>query len=164
MCLWVIIFDCRRIKRDGTVKVAMFLKIIVEQMSGHSIRGQSVCEIREKCTHIFHHCRTPPKKVSDDEGNGVVMTYARDYYWLSRIEIALHWWVIAVSGLCFSHLYIRMVGQVICRDNSSSKSSSFSPKSPLGTWMDFQWRFFLSCPSYLLYPSEYTLLKGTIVM
>lgn len=52
----------------------MFLKIIVEQMSGHSIRGQGVCEIREKCTHIFHHCRTQPKKVSDDEGNGMVMT------------------------------------------------------------------------------------------
>lgn len=56
-------FVCRRIKgEDGTVKRPVFLKII-EQMSGHSIRGQCVCvcEIREKHTQIFNHCKTLPK-------------------------------------------------------------------------------------------------------
>lgn len=83
MCFLSIIFVYRRTKRVGIVKVPVFLKII-EQMSNLSIRGQYVCVIRDEFTFIFNHHLMLPKYVSDDEGNGVVMTLS----WFSRTEMA----------------------------------------------------------------------------
>lgn len=63
-------------KRVGIVKVPVFLKII-EQMSDLSIRGQYMCVIREEFTLIFNHRLMLSKYVSDDEGNGVVVTVSQ---------------------------------------------------------------------------------------
>lgn len=72
MCFLVVIFVCRRIKKDGIVKMSMFLKT-VEQCLVIQLEV-SVCGIREKSTLIVNHCVTLLSRMSNDEGNGVIVT------------------------------------------------------------------------------------------